>query len=342
MSIEVNLSDPTNTAARPTAAFAFVYAALIQVLSALSTGLMMYGYKYALKDDLNLSPTQLSYCNLAINLPLFLSFSLGLLRDRWHPFGIVDRPYLLVSPLLVCLFCLIIGARHQSLALLLGLLIAINASAMLSGASMSGMLALLSKHFGLSGRISVAGMVIPSLVGMALMSLTGHLVESAGFSSICYVSAGLALPVVILAFYRPAKLFPDSLATLRHVQLGLQNESLASALKRLLLSRPAMLAALICFLWDFTPGWGTPLFYQYTNVLHFSPAQFESTYTIGTVGSTAFGTFLCLFLFQVFNEETFGVRHHCLCCRLRQPSFRKFVSVRTHRLAIDWFDLRAR
>jgi MFS family permease len=270
---------------------------------------MMYGYKYALKDELNLSPTQLSYCNFAINLPLFLSFFLGLLRDRWRPFGIVDRPYLLLSPLIVCICCLVIGIMHRSLSTLIGSLVAINASAMLSGASMSGMLALLSKHFGLSGRISVAGMVIPSLVGIALMSLTGHLVEAAGFSSICYVSAVLALPVAILAFYRPAELFPDSVAPISSFQLGLQNESLGAAVKRLLASRPAIVAALICFLWDFTPGWGTPLFYQYTNVLHFSPAQFESTYTIGTVGSTLSALSYAFFCFR-FSTKTllvFGI-----------------------------------
>jgi MFS family permease len=141
------------------------------------------------------------------------------------------------------------------------------------------------------------------------MSLTGHLIGAAGFSSICYVSAGLALPVAVLAFYRPAGLFPDGAPSMPEARLGLRQESLGAAVRRLLTSRPAMIAALICFLWDFTPGWGTPLFYQYTNVLHFSPAQFESTYTIGTVGSTLSALAYAFFCFRFSTKKllVFGI-----------------------------------
>ncbi|HEX3655352.1 MAG TPA: MFS transporter [Pirellulales bacterium] len=312
MPIHVRIPDATNPVARSSARFAFLYATLVLVLSALSTGLMMYGYKYSLKDELHLSASQMAYCNCAISLPLFLSFLLGLLRDRWHPFGIVDRPYLLVSPIIVCGCCLLLGATHRSLHTVIGALVVMNAGAMLSGAAMTGMLALLSKHFGLSGRIAVAGLVIPSLVSFMFMSLTGYLVETGGFSAICYVSAGLTLPVAILAFYRPTELFPRNAPPTSTSGHRVPRESLGPALRRLLSSRAAVIAVLICFLWDFAPSWGTPLFYQFTNVLQLSPAQFESTGTVGTVGNLISAMSYAYFCFK-FSTRRLLVFGTILC-----------------------------
>ena len=274
------------TGSKPSSAFAFAYAILILLFVALNTGLVLYGYKYALKDDLRLTATQLSYSNLAVSIPLFLSFSFGLLRDRWRPFSLVDRPYLLTGPIVVCISCLVLSAVHRSLYVVVGLIMLINAGAMLSGAATSAMLALLSKHFGVSGRIAVGGMIVPNLIGMGLMPLTGHLVQSGGFTAVCRVSAWLAVPGVLLAFFRPARLFPTESEAPDRPTLTGSREPFWPAVRRLVRSRSALLAALICFLWDFTPGWGTPLFYQYTNVLHFAPQQVEFTYSVGTIGTT--------------------------------------------------------
>jgi MFS family permease len=286
MPSRVSTAGTAKAGAGATSRFAFFYASLILVLSALSTGLTMYAYKYALEGDLNLSPLQLASCNFIINIPLFLSFLFGLLRDRWHPFGIVDRPYLLLAPIVVCVCCVLMGAKPSSLPVLLGALVAANAGAVLSGAVMSAMLALLSKHFGLSGRISAARMILPNLIGALLMSLTGHLIVSIGFSSLSYVSAGISLTVAILAFYRPRELFPDDPVSISGSSSAAGSEHVWPSIRRLLTSRPAMIAVVICFLWDFTPAWGTPLFYQYTKVLHFSPSQYELTGSAGIVGST--------------------------------------------------------
>jgi MFS family permease len=277
---------------------AFPYAILIQVFSAVSTGMMLYGYKYALKDEMNLSASQMSYCNFAISLPLFCSFCFGLLRDRWRPFGMVDRPYLLVAPIVVCACCLTLGIGHRSLGRLITLLVVMNAGATLSGAAMSGMLGSLSKHFGLSGRISVAGMVVPCLAGFLLMPWTGHLVEHGGFSAVCYASTGLSLPVAVLAFLRPARLFPDE-PTHASVSPTSPREPFGIAVKRLLTSRAALIAVLVCFLWDFTPGWGTPLFYQYSNVLRLTPGQIEFTYSVGTVGTMVSALAYGFFCFRI-------------------------------------------
>jgi MFS family permease len=255
------------------------YAALLLVLLACSTGLMLYGYKYALVGEDNISASALALSNFAISLPLFLSFVPGVLRDRVRPFGRVDRPYLFISPLIVAGCCVLLGVANRSAGLVIGLLVLINAAAVVSMATMNAMLAMLAKRYGLSGRISAIGLLISNATSVGLLSLTGFLVTTSGFSSICFVSAGLALPIVILAFYRPASLFPIEFPSADH-------PSIRQLISGLLVNRPARLAALICFLWDFTPGFGTPIFYRYTGELHMSPAQYEFTTTIGMIGGT--------------------------------------------------------
>jgi MFS family permease len=262
------------------------YAALLLVLLACSTGLMLYGYKYALVGEHNISASALALSNFAINLPLFLSFVPGVLRDRVRPFGRVDRPYLLISPLIVAGCCVLLGVANRSTGLVIGLLVLINAAAVVSMATMNAMLAMLAKRYGLSGRISAIGLLISNATSVGLLSLTGFLVTTSGFSSICFVSAGLALPIVILAFYRPASLFPIEFPSADHPLRAGGAGSIRQLISGLLVDRPARLAALICFLWDFTPGFGTPIFYRYTGELHMSPAQYEFTATIGMIGGT--------------------------------------------------------
>jgi MFS family permease len=291
-------------------AYPFFYSCLAVLLSTLSAGLMFIGAKYALKDELHLTPAQFSSCNFIIYFPLYFSFLFGLLRDRWKPFGIADRPYLLVSPVIICACCLSAGALPRSLLSLLALLVTINATWLLSGAAVSGMLAELSKRFRLSGRISVVAIVIPRLLGLGLMPMTGRLAESFGFSAICYVSAALALPMIILAFYRPAPLFPNNDSVRVQAETdSLWREPLGGAVKRLLRSRAAMTAALISLLWAFNPGWGTPLFYYYTNTLRFTDAQYECNSSLLTAASTASAllyAFLC-FRFSTRKLLFFGI-----------------------------------
>src|SRR5207302_2410143 len=116
---------------------------------------------------------------------------------------------------------------------------------------------------------------------------TGKLAQSWGFSAICYASSALAFPMVILAFYRPTALFADFDPAIPLAENKVHGyESLTGAVKRLLASRSALIAASISLLWDFTPGWNTPLFYYYINTLRFSDSQFEWTTTALTAAST--------------------------------------------------------
>ncbi len=84
---------------------------------------------------------------------------------------------------------------------------------------------------------------------------TGRIIETSGFLAVCYISATMASSVIVLAFYRPAALFPDERAT----PLNRKKESSIHAFGSLFLNRAALIAALVSLLWEFDPGWRTPL-----------------------------------------------------------------------------------
>ena len=90
---------------------------------------MFVGNKYAFEDELHLTPAQTSYWNFIVDVPVLFSFGFGLLRDRWRPFGLADRPYLLAAPAIICGCCLLAGAMPRTLPLLVTLLLVINAAA---------------------------------------------------------------------------------------------------------------------------------------------------------------------------------------------------------------------
>jgi MFS family permease len=131
--------------------------------------------------------------------------------------------------------------------------------------------------------------------------MAGRIVQTAGFSGVCYVSAVMAASVMVLAFYRPPQLFraEDAIAqTSRR-----ERESFVRALARLLSNRAALTAALVSLLWEFDPGWRTPLFYHYTNTLGFSASQYEFTDSIGAAGSLVSSLLYGVFCFKLENRR---------------------------------------
>src|SRR6266478_9486909 len=63
-----------------------------------------------LRTNFALLLRNLSWSDFIISIPFYVSFLFGLLRDRWKPFGIADRPYLLLSPIIISACCLFVGA----------------------------------------------------------------------------------------------------------------------------------------------------------------------------------------------------------------------------------------
>jgi MFS family permease len=243
------------------------------------TGLAAIPIYYFLKDQLNLSPLRLAIFVSIVSAPIYVGFLFGFVRDRWRPRGWGDRGYLLVGGIVALAAYLWLSSAainyHQ---LLWGVLAAAIAYTIISASAQGLMTAVAQAHL-MTGSLSVVfllGVFIP-LVVSALLG--GWLVEHASARG-TFILAGCATAAIIAqAFWRLAEVTTSE-------RPGSQYESGIAALRRLVAHRPLWPAALIWFLWNFSPGWQTPMFFHLTQTVKISSQLF------GTFTAVQWGCFL--------------------------------------------------
>jgi uncharacterized membrane protein len=120
----------------------------------------------------------------------------------------------------------------------------------------------------MTGRLSALAYVAALLPAIVSAEAGGW--RSSHVSSRTTFLMAAVLTVVILgqAFAAPPAIFGDTQVS------GKAREDSVSALSRLLRHRPLWRAALILFLCNLSPGWGTPLFYYFTGQLRLSSEMF--------------------------------------------------------------------
>ena len=93
---------------------------LLLSLAAPWAGLVSIPVAFFLKNRLHLSANETAQFNLWVSIPLYLSFGLGLVRDRWNPFGAGDRGHLVLFGLATALVFAVIAALQPTYAVLMG------------------------------------------------------------------------------------------------------------------------------------------------------------------------------------------------------------------------------
>src|SRR5260370_5064285 len=133
--------------------------------------------------------------------------------------------------------------------------------------SAQAMMAGVAQASGMAGRLSVAfsfryfvPLVISALAG-------GWLVANVSVRGTFLIVAGVTIAIAIQALWRldAATEFEGSLVPYAKG---------CAAIVRLIRHRPLWPAAAISFLWNFSPGWGTPMFYHLTEHVRISSELF--------------------------------------------------------------------
>lgn len=243
------------------------------------TGLAAIPIYYILKDKLLLSPFQMAIFVAIASAPAYVGFLFGFVRDRWQPRVWGDRAYLLLGGVAALLAYLWLSrAATDYYHLLHGVIFAVIAYLIIA-AGAQGLMTVVAQSNLMTGRLSVVfgfGYFVPLVVSACLGGwLVAH-VSARG----TFILAGCATAVIIAqAFWQlgvTASGGPDPDVL----------ESGLSAIARLAAHRPIWPAALIWFLWNFSPGWGTPMFYHLTQTVKISSQLF------GTFTALQWGFFL--------------------------------------------------
>ncbi len=75
----------------------FFYFAILTLLLGLGGGLSSLPVTFFLKEKLHLGPQKMAVFGALTQIPTYVGFLFGFLRDRWRPFGKGDRGYMMIT-----------------------------------------------------------------------------------------------------------------------------------------------------------------------------------------------------------------------------------------------------
>jgi predicted MFS family arabinose efflux permease len=242
------------------------------------TGLAAIPINYFLKDKLGLSPFRLAIFMAIASAPTYVGFLFGFLRDRWRPQIWGDRAYLLLGGVAALgAYLWLSRAAIDYYDLLRGVMIAGVAYTIVAAAA-QGLMTVVAQSNLMTGRLSAVfgfGIFVPLVVSACL---GGWLVAHVSARGTFILAACATAAIVAQAFWQ---LDGGTASARRDFDV---HESGLSAITRLAAHRPIWPATLIWFLWNFSPGWGTPMFYHLTQTVKIS-SQLFGTFTALQSGS---------------------------------------------------------
>ena len=222
---------------------------------------------YMLKDQLHASATEVSTFRLVTAIPVYFSFAFGFARDLWSPLGMRDRGYFLIfAPITAAIFLWMSASTLSYRELFIGMLLAMFFYRFVA-AAYQGLLALIGQEQLMSGRLAVLWQIVATLPyvlgGFASGWVAEHLPPGRTFLFVAIIT----LVVAAMAFWKPRAVFAHA-----YDRVEAKSAGFVADVKRLVGHRAIYPAALILFLFQFSPGANTPLQFYLTDKLHASDA----------------------------------------------------------------------
>jgi MFS family permease len=267
------------------------YFATIALCFGLATGIAGIPVAFYLKDVLKLSPQEMSRYGALLSIPSYLGFLLGYLRDQWKPLGKHwgDRGYFAVAPPVTAACYLFLASGELSYNRLVTTLLICGVSNGLIGIALGGFMAATARQHAMTGRLTSAFMFINMVPGIIASLAGGWLTTHVRPQHVFYCSAVFALALVALAFWKPVFVAPlEELEPAAEYEAALET---LPGLRDQFKSVAFWCAFTMVILWNFCPGWGTPVFFQLTNKVKLTQQEFGN-YSAIVPGFIMLGTIL--------------------------------------------------
>ena len=219
--------------------------------------------QFLLKNHLHLGPTAMAAFFGLTSLAWYFKPVAGLLSDVVPLWGSRRRNYLMLSGLAAGSLWALLAVVPRHYAPLVWTLAGANAFAVLASSVSGGLLVETGQQQGWTGRMGALRETIIAGTILVAQPVGGYLVGHA-FGWTCGIGAALffaLVPATFLLLREPTQL----------QKAHLSGEEILRHLRPVFQSRALWLAAAFIFLKDLSPGFGTPLFYYQTNLLHFDP-----------------------------------------------------------------------
>jgi MFS family permease len=258
-----------------------------------TAGIISQPINYYLKEVHAFTPVQVTAFLTVFNLPWIIKPLYGLISDFVPLFGYRRKTYLILANLLAT-GAYLWAARSEAPSFLLFALLLTAYGMAISSTLCGALLVENGQRFGASGAFvnqqwlwfNIAYM-IALLIGGQLIQ---HLSPTSALHSAALIGAIAPISVVLCTWY----LVSEEKRPVNIPELKLAFRSLLSAFK----TRALWIVAIFLFLYYFSPGFSTPLYYHMTDTLKFSQAY------IGILGAiNAAGSVIAALLYRRYMSE---------------------------------------
>ena len=217
---------------------------------------------FMLKNQVRATPEQIANFRLLTAIPVYLSFFLGLARDRWNPLGLRDRGLFMIFGTITAGVFFGMTSLPLSYWGLLGSMFVVMLSFGFVAAAARGLLALISQEQLMSGRLSALWNAVSSMPYVFGAFAAGYLASLTPAYTFALVAV-LCAAIAVYGFWKPSAVFGHA-----YDLPSAQGTSLLGDLKRLVKHRAAYPPVLLVCLSQFEPGLNTPLQFYLANDLH--------------------------------------------------------------------------
>jgi MFS family permease len=258
-----------------------IFFALVYVVEGLGQigGLVSQPLNYYLKEVQGWTPVQVTAFVTAFNLPWIIKPVYGLVSDFVPLFGYRRKSYLIIANLaaVVGYFCVTRLVKPTDL----GIALMLTAYAMaISSTLCGGVLVEHGQEHQKCGKFVNQQWLWYNIAAMTASVLGGALVQFIDPTSALHVAAGIVAVAPFAVVIGTVFLIREKKATVNIEGMKHTLAGLASAFKR----RHLWVVAVFIFLYYFSPGLSTPLYYHMTDDLQFSQAYIGILGSIGAAG----------------------------------------------------------
>src|ERR1700744_4047148 len=256
--------------------FAIVYA--VEGIGQASSGIMWQPLSFWLKQTMHWDPVMVSTSVAIFDIPWVIKPLWGAISDFVPLFGYRRRPYLVLANIAAIVAFAWVGTLDTATTVIPAL--TVTAFAMAISSTLCGALLVETGQANNTSATFVNQQWLWfNIAQMIAMLVAGYLIEVLSPVGALHAAAGIAA-VCPLAIIGGVWLIGEQRARIDLEALRERLGALVSAFR----SRDLWFVAAFLFLYYFSPGFGTPLYFQMTDRLHFSQGFIGLLSSIGAAG----------------------------------------------------------
>ena len=223
---------------------------------------------FALKDHLHMAADEVAFFLLFVNIPAYFGFVFGFLRDRWSPFKKGDQGLLVLFCLITFGLFVVAAAGRTSFALLGTVFVLTSIFGQFLSAALQGLTSIIGQEHLMTGRLSSVWQAAGSIPGLFVSLLAAWIADKFSIGVAFSISALIALAICLFACWRPKQVYDKGVVE------SIAPSRLASDVREIAKTKELWPVLTLLFIWNFTPGVGTPIQYYLTDVLRGTKSQY--------------------------------------------------------------------